>query len=85
MRYNITEGKKDSANYMSMAEKLCRIYTLLAKSKTYLETKKENPGKPDIESEIEELMGYAWKLESALIQGKYTKHGITGRLKPLNI
>jgi hypothetical protein len=48
---------------MRATKKICQIHILLAKSKTYLESKKEAPDKMDAESEIEELIGYAWKLE----------------------
>ena len=61
IRHN--SGGKNIADITEITEKLCRIHTLVLKSRAYLENKKENPDKPDIESEIEELMGYAWKLE----------------------
>ncbi|MCL2814973.1 MAG: SWIM zinc finger family protein [Oscillospiraceae bacterium] len=57
------KDKSDNLWHMAAAEKLCRIYTLLEKSREYLENKKSAPDKPDIKSEIEELIGYAWKLE----------------------
>ena len=76
IRYNNDSGKnnkdkKEYANYTSVTEKLCRIHTLLSRSKTYLESKKENPDKSDTESEIEELMGYAWKLEELAQYGLF--------------
>ena len=49
--------------HMLVTEKLCRIFTVLAKGKEYLKGKKEAPDKMDTESEIEELLGYAWKLD----------------------
>jgi len=69
IRYNNDGNKKEYANYMAVTEKICRIHTLLSRSKTYLESKKEKPDQPDIESEIEELMGYPWKLEELAQQG----------------
>ena len=57
--------------YVRAAEKLCQIQTLLDKSKTYLAAKKEAPDKPDTESEIEERIGYAWKLEELIQHGLY--------------
>ena len=45
-----------------ITEKLCQIHTLLAKAKTYLEAKREAPDTMDVTSEIEELIGHAWKL-----------------------
>jgi hypothetical protein len=62
---------KEQSAYMHTAEKLCQIHTLLARSKAYLENKKEAPDKMDTESEIEELMGYAWKLEELAQQGLF--------------
>ena len=59
----IRKAKSDNLWHTAAAEKLCRIYTLLEKSREYLENKKSAPDKPDTESEIEELIGYAWKLE----------------------
>lgn len=57
------------AGYMRIAEKICQIHALLQKSKTYLESKKDAPDKMDTESEIEELIGYAWKLEDLAQHG----------------
>ena len=73
IRYNNDSGKdkKEYVNYTNITEKLCRIHTLLSRSKTYLEGKKENPDKPDITSEIEELTGYAWKLEELAQHGLF--------------
>lgn len=58
-----TGGSKNLTHYQPMVEKLCRITTLLDKAKAYLTNKKAAPDQPDTESEIEELIGYAWKLE----------------------
>ena len=61
---NVGDKKADEkSDYMFLSEKLCRIYFLLTKSREYLEAKKSSPDKPDTTSEIEELLGYAWKLE----------------------
>lgn len=70
LRYNNSDGK-DKAQYMNITEKICRLHTLLIKSKTYLETKKQDPDKPDTESEIEELIGHAWKLEELARYGLF--------------
>ncbi|MCL1809377.1 MAG: SWIM zinc finger family protein [Clostridiales bacterium] len=51
------------------AEKLCQIQVLLSKAKAYLVSKKERPDMLDIESEIEELIGYAWKLQELAQRG----------------
>lgn len=60
---NGDKDKKENADYARMMEKVCQIHTLLVRSGTYLEKKKEAPEIMDTESEIEELIGYAWKLE----------------------
>ncbi len=46
-----------------IADKICELSSLITKSIQYLEEKKENPEKMDTESEIEERIGYPWKLE----------------------
>ena len=55
--------------YMDASEKLCRIYAVLVRAKAYLEKKKKAPDIMDTESEIEELTGYAWKLEELAQHG----------------
>ena len=56
-------GKGGQDDFDDITEKLCKIYSLLVRAKTYLEKKKETEGLVDVESEIEELIGYAWKLD----------------------
>ena len=65
------KDKKEQSDYMRVTEKLCQIHTLLSKGRTYLENKKEAPDKMDTDSEIEELMGYAWKLEELAQHGLF--------------
>ena len=68
---NISKKEKSDNFWHAAAEKLCRIYALTYKGREYLEKKKATPDKPDTQSEIEELMGYAWKLEELLQLGLY--------------
>jgi hypothetical protein len=63
--------EKKEQDYMRITEKLCKIHNLLEKSRVYLEAKKEAPDKADTESEIEELIGYAWKLEELAQYGLF--------------
>lgn len=48
--------------FEEVAEKICRIHALLSKSKSYLEDKKAHADTLSVESEIEELIGYPWKI-----------------------
>lgn len=59
----MVQDKKEQNDYTRVTEKFCQIHTLLVRSKAYLEKKKEQPDVMDTGSEIEELIGYAWKLE----------------------
>jgi len=60
-----------NSDYTDTTEKLCRIHTILSRGRAYLESKKENPDKPDTESEIEELLGHPWKLEELARHGLF--------------
>ena len=51
------------SEYTNISIKICRLQTLLNKSVAYLEKKKTTPDNMDTSSEIEELIGYPWKLE----------------------
>jgi len=62
---------KKEQDYMRITEKLCKIHNLLEKGRAYLEEKKEAPDKLNTESEIEELIGYAWKLEELAQYGMF--------------
>ena len=64
MMKDAKSAEKDrQETFMDASEKLCRIHAMLVRAKAYLEKKKEAPDVMDTESEIEELIGYAWKLE----------------------
>ena len=56
-------GQSGEAQYYQCTEKIVRIQTLLSRARTYFEKKQEQPDQMDTESEIEELVGYPWKLE----------------------
>jgi len=50
-------------DYYQCAEKIAGLHTLVSRARAYFEKKLEHPDKMDSESEIEELVGYPWKLE----------------------
>ena len=56
------------ADHRAAAEKLCRIFVLVEKGREYLKNKRSAPDRPDTQSEMEELLGYAWKLEELMFQ-----------------
>ena len=49
--------------YQQIAEKIVRLQMLLNRARAYFEKKREEPGYMDTTSEIEELVGYPWKLD----------------------
>ena len=53
---------KNAGSFELIAEKICRLHVLLNKSKAYLEDKKTHADALSVESEIEELIGYPWKM-----------------------
>lgn len=57
----IKNGTED--DYADITAKICRLHALINKSEAYLCEKKNAPDMVDITSEIEELIGYPWKLE----------------------
>lgn len=59
----ILQHRSEKTDYTGTVEKICEIQALLTRAKDYLTQKRDNPEKMDIESEIEELIGYPWKLE----------------------
>ena len=56
-------GQGDEVPYHKCTNKIVRLHTIIARAQVYFEKKKESPGQMDIESEIEELVGYPWKLD----------------------
>jgi hypothetical protein len=55
--------------YTKAIDQVNYIYALLKKSKEYLITKKENPEVIELNSAIEEQIGYAWKLSELMEHG----------------
>lgn len=53
---------KNAGSFELIAEKICRLQTLLNKSKAYLEDKKTHADVLSVENEIEERIGYPWKI-----------------------
>ena len=52
----------ENSNYVRVIDRVNYIYALLKKSREYLTAKKENPEHIELNSPIEEQIGYAWKL-----------------------
>ena len=50
-------------DYYQCVGKIASLHTLVSRARAYFEKKLEHPDKMDSESEIEELVGYPWKLE----------------------
>ena len=61
--------------YTSVIDQLNYISALLKKSKEYIEWKKENPeADPEINSAIEEQIGFVWKLTDLMQYGLYEEN-----------
>ena len=55
-------SKVENDQYVRVIDRVNYIYALLKKSCEYLTAKKENPEQVELNSPIEEQIGYAWKL-----------------------
>ncbi len=60
---------KTDVSHAKKLETVCEIGALLTKGKAYLTEKLNDPEMIDTKSEIEELLGYAWKLDELATQG----------------
>ncbi|MBU1218701.1 SWIM zinc finger domain-containing protein [Myxococcota bacterium] len=58
----LLKSSKDG-NWTGKVNQICSLQTLVSRSRDYLEKKKETPEVLDTQTEIEELIGHAWKLE----------------------
>lgn len=70
---SLREKNQENA-FSAMVEKLCRLNALILKGREYLTAKKDAPDKLDEESEIEELLGYAWKLDELGERGLFEEN-----------
>jgi hypothetical protein len=56
-------GQSGEVPYHQCTSKIVRLHTLITRARAYFEKKQESPDQMDTGSEIEELVGYPWKLE----------------------
>jgi len=68
----IDEVKND--RYTRTIDQVNYIYALLKKSREYLTAKKENPELVELNSPIEEQIGYAWKLTELMQHGLWEEN-----------
>lgn len=65
----------ENEQYTSVVNQLNYISALLKKSTDYLNKRKENPAEaPELDSAIEEQIGYAWKLVELMQNGLYEEN-----------
>ena len=62
-------GQVENDQYVRVIDQVNYIYALLKKSREYLNAKKENPELVELNSAIEEQIGYAWKLTELMQHG----------------
>ncbi len=67
-------GAVENEQYTGVIDKVNYIYALLKKSREYLTAKKENPEHIELNSPIEEQIGYAWKLTELMQHGLWEEN-----------
>ena len=64
----------ENEQYVRVIDRVNYIFALLKKSREYLSAKKENPELVELNSAIEEQIGYAWKLTELMHHGLYEEN-----------
>ena len=67
-------GTIENEQYTRVIDRVNYIYALLKKSREYLTAKKENPELVELNSPIEEQIGYAWKLTELMQHGLWEEN-----------
>jgi len=67
-------GEVKNDRYIHTIDKVNYIYALLKKSRKYLTAKRENPELIELNSPIEEQIGYAWKLTELMQHGLWEEN-----------
>ena len=81
LAYTLSSNEDREATYTSGYEQIVRLYALLKKGRDYLQSRYDNPETPmDIETDIEALLGFPWKLTELLEAGLGEKDATLAQL-----